>query len=229
MTAKPTYQEMGQKIKELESHLEQMMVSLQSSVERYELATSAANVGVWDWNIETDDFYLDPNVKAILGYTDDEIPNDIEKWVKYVHPEDSDPVMAAAQECLDGKTPEYVYEHRMLHKDGSVRWILVRGKAIRDENDNAIRLIGTDTDITDRKKAEEKIEKFNKELQDALNHVKLLSGLLPICSACKKIRDDKGYWNQIEIYIREHSEAEFTHSLCPHCKDKLYPDLGKDI
>ena len=128
--------------------------ALRKSGERYALATSAAKVGVWDWNIKTGDFYLDPNIKTILGYTDDEIPNDVEKWVKYLHPEDSKAVMEAAQACLDGKTSEYIFEHRMLHKDGSIRWILVRGKAIRDESGNAVRLIGTDADITDRKRME---------------------------------------------------------------------------
>mgnify|MGYP001024006901 CR=1 FL=1 len=63
------------------------------------------------------------------------------------------------------------------------------------------------------------------KLQKALAEVKKLSGLLPICSACKKIRDDKGYWNQLEGYIQEHSEVEFTHGICPECARKLYPEL----
>ena len=155
MAIKPTYEKLEQRIWELESRLEQMENELSVNVERNKLATSAAKVGVWDWNIKTGDFYLDPNIKAILGYTDDEIPNDIEVWIKFVHPADSEAVMEAAQACLDGKTPEYIFEHRMLHKDGSIRWILVRGKAIRDENDNAVRLIGTDADITDLKQVEE--------------------------------------------------------------------------
>ena len=155
MSEKPTYEELAHRAKELESHLKQTQEELRVSVERNRLATSAAKVGVWDWNIKTGDFYLDPNIKAILGYADDEIPNDIETWVKYVHPEDSKVVMEAAQACLDGKTPEYIFEHRMLHKDGSIRWILVRGKAIRDENGEAVRFIGTDADITDRKLVEE--------------------------------------------------------------------------
>lgn len=67
------------------------------------------------------------------------------------------------------------------------------------------------------------IEK-NRELEEALGKVKQLSGLLPICASCKKIRDDKGYWNQIESYIKEHSEAEFSHGICPECLKKLYPD-----
>ena len=141
-----------------------MEKTLQVYVERNKLATSAAKVGVWDWNIETGDFYLDPNVKAILGYTDDEIPNDIEVWVKFVHPEDSEAVMEAAQACLDGKTPHYIFEHRMLHKDGSIRWILVRGRAIRDKNGTAVRLIGTDTDITDRKHVEEALRESEKKI-----------------------------------------------------------------
>jgi len=77
-------------------------------------------------------------------------------------------------------------------------------------------------DITERKGIEEEREKLLLDLQHALAKVKTLSGLLPICSACKKIRDDKGYWNQIESYIRDHSEAEFTHSICPECSKKLY-------
>ncbi|HEY7585423.1 MAG TPA: hypothetical protein VH866_02820 [Candidatus Deferrimicrobiaceae bacterium] len=64
-----------------------------------------------------------------------------------------------------------------------------------------------------------------RELQNALARVKALSGLLPICASCKKIRDDKGYWNQIETYIKERSEAEFSHSICPECRKKLYPDF----
>ncbi len=65
------------------------------------------------------------------------------------------------------------------------------------------------------------------ELQKALSEIKTLSGLLPICASCKKIRDDKGYWNQIELYIRDRSEAEFSHSICPLCAEKLYGNLKK--
>jgi len=80
-------------------------------------------------------------------------------------------------------------------------------------------------DITAAKKSEKEREKLIVELQEALGEVRALSGLLPICSSCKKIRDDKGYWNQIESYIRDHSEAQFSHSICPECARELYPDL----
>jgi sensor domain CHASE-containing protein len=80
-------------------------------------------------------------------------------------------------------------------------------------------------EMTRRKKAEEAREALIKELQKALSEVKQLSGLLPICSYCKKIRDDKGYWNQIESYIHEHSEAEFSHGICQECAKIYFPDL----
>ncbi len=76
---------------------------------------------------------------------------------------------------------------------------------------------------TDKEKSET-IVKLNK----AIEEVKTLSGFLPICASCKKIRDDKGYWNQIEAYISEHSEAEFSHGICPECIEKLYPDIYDD-
>lgn len=80
-------------------------------------------------------------------------------------------------------------------------------------------------EIERRKKVEEKLDITINELKKALSEVKTLRGFIPICGSCKKIRDDKGYWNQIESYIRNHSEAEFSHSLCPECVKKLYPDL----
>jgi hypothetical protein len=116
----------------------------------------------------------------------------------------------------------------------------------RDEAGNPKEIIGCWIDITDRKQAEEELKNLtlslekrvkqrteelstiNKQLQTALENVKILRGFIPICASCKKIRDDKGYWNQIEVYIRDHSEAEFTHGICPECMKKLYPDLSED-
>jgi hypothetical protein len=88
-------------------------------------------------------------------------------------------------------------------------------------------------DETARKKAEEdlqlkalELEKSNQELQTLLDNVKTLRGLLPICASCKKIRDDKGYWNQIENYISDRSEVDFSHGICPDCAKELYPGIG---
>ncbi len=75
------------------------------------------------------------------------------------------------------------------------------------------------------KNIEKQKENIFNELEDALKNIKVLKGFLPICASCKNIRDDKGYWQQIESYIRDHSEAEFSHGICPECAEKLYPDL----
>ncbi|MCK5148104.1 hypothetical protein KAR48_15210 [bacterium] len=77
-------------------------------------------------------------------------------------------------------------------------------------------------EIADRKKAEKEREAVIIELKEALSNVKLLSGLIPICAYCKKVRDDKGYWNQVETYIENHSDASFSHGYCPECLGKLY-------
>jgi hypothetical protein len=71
-------------------------------------------------------------------------------------------------------------------------------------------------------------ERIIAELQNALSEIKTLRGIVPICASCKKIRDDEGYWHQVESYVRDHSEAEFSHSICPDCAKNLYPDLVKD-
>lgn len=79
--------------------------------------------------------------------------------------------------------------------------------------------------LNGRKRAEAERDKLIAELTEALASVKTLRGLLPICAACKKVRDDKGYWNQIEAYLGSHSEASFSHAICPDCAKRLYPDL----
>lgn len=77
------------------------------------------------------------------------------------------------------------------------------------------------------KKSEEGLRREKEALEKALSDIKILRGLIPICSSCKKVRDDTGYWQQVDTYVRDHSEAEFTHSICPECAEKLYPDIYK--
>lgn len=86
-------------------------------------------------------------------------------------------------------------------------------------------ILSTINDITRRKHAEEEREKLVVELREALSQIKTLSGLLPICASCKKIRNDMGRWEQIEVYIRDRSDADFSHGICPECEKRLYPDL----
>ncbi len=100
---------------------------------------------------------------------------------------------------------------------------------ITDEKDNIIGLTLFLTDITERKEIEMERNRLIEELQTALDNVKMLSGLLPVCSKCKKIRNDENHWQPIEKYINEHSEVQFSHSLCPECARHLYPNLNLDF
>ena len=86
--------------------------------------------------------------------------------------------------------------------------------------------VGIALDITEEKRLEAQREGLIEELRNALTHIKTLRGLLPICASCKKIRDDRGSWKQIEEYIRAHSQAQFSHGICPECVKKLYPELS---
>lgn len=158
--------EVNENLRHESNERNQAVENLRVSQERYTLATGAAKIGVWDWNLQTNEFYIDPNVKALLGYRDEEIPNDIEIWSGHVHPDDRQAVMDAFQAHLDEKTPEFVYEHRMLKKDGGICWILARGTAIRDSQGNPTRVVGTDADITMLKRTEKALRQVLDELED---------------------------------------------------------------
>lgn len=128
------------------------------SRERYALATAAGRVGVWDWNLETGEYYIDPNLKALLGYTDGEIPNQFEAWVSHIQLEDQKAFIQEAEDNLRGLSSEFAIEHRMLHRDGTTRWIAAKGKAIRSIAGKTVRLVGTASDITQRKLMEAQIQ-----------------------------------------------------------------------
>ncbi len=113
-------------------------------------------------------------------------------------------------------------EHKMIHKNGAILEVEVLSQQISFHGHPAI--VTAIHDLTQRKKAEKEREILIDNLQNALLEVKTLRGFLPICTYCKKIRDDRGYWNQIEAYIQERSDAEFSHSLCPECARKIFPD-----
>jgi PAS domain S-box-containing protein len=112
--------------------------------------------------------------------------------------------------------------------DGSIVFVREGARAVRDSQGTTLYYDGTVEDITERKRVEEERELLVRELKDALENVKTLSGLVPICAHCKKIRDDKGYWNQLEQYLVEHTDANLTHGICPDCTKLYFPEpLGQ--
>lgn len=199
--------------------------ALEESEARWQFALEGAGSGVWDWDVETHKVFFSTRWKTMLGYVESDVGDTLDEWESRVHPDDLPAVRADIDAHFCGKTCRYKNEHRVRCKDGSYKWILDRGKIVeRTEDGRPKRIIGTHSDISERKAAETEREKLISELKNALDQVKKLSGLLPICSICKKIRDDEGYWNQIESYIQEHSEARFSHSICRDCARKYYSD-----
>ena len=128
--------------------------ALKLSEERYAAAMSVGTVGVWDWNEETGELYLDPALKRMLGFEDHEIEiENLRDWQKRYYPGDRERVQVAARAHIAGETSTYQCEYRMVHKDGSLRWFYACGTAYRDDNGKAYRMVGTDTDITEQKRA----------------------------------------------------------------------------
>lgn len=139
-------------------------------------------------------------------------PGDFQCWRDVVEREGA----VAAAEC------------RIRTRSGAVRWVEIHARALRDSRHRQVQYEGSVEDITERKRAEQEREKLIEQLREALARVKSLSGLLPICASCKKIRDEKGAWNMMEIYIEQRSQAHFTHSFCPECARQLYPQIFAD-
>jgi PAS domain S-box-containing protein len=162
--------------------------------------------------------FVNPAAAALLGYAPEDLLG--RQGTTGVPPDQQPVVQAADERRARGQADRYELE--LVRKDGVRLSVLVSGSP-RFEGDRFAGTLAVFTDITERKRAEEEREKLIAELQDALTHIKMLSGLLPICASCKRIRDDQGYWQQVEVYIRDHSEAEFSHGLCPDCAKKLYP------
>lgn len=125
------------------------------SLERYILAAEAANDGVWDWDISSDSIYTSPRWKAMLGYAEGELEDTFQMWASLLHPDDRQRVRTGLSALKSGETSEIRAEYRVRHKDGSYRWILDRARGVRDARGHPYRVVGSHTDITGHKKAEE--------------------------------------------------------------------------
>lgn len=180
-------------------------------------AQRIAHVGNWFWEVETDRFCGSDEAYNILEIPPG-TPINYAGFMQMVHEEDRPMVKEAIEDGLNGAV--YKIEFRIITGKGNMK--CVQGIAELARIGNARALKGIVQDITERKEQENEQKRLVNELQEALARIKTLSGLIPICANCKRIRDDRGYWRRIEKYIEERSEAEFTHSLCPDCEEKLY-------
>jgi len=153
--------------KEIKRH-KQTSEALDRSRERYDLAIRGAKDGIWDWDLTDDSMYLSPQWKESLGYADDEIPNNLWEWAKRIQKEDCEKLFDSFGRLIQSKATNFVDEYRMKHKDGSLRWIYIKGAVLRDDQGRAMRMAGTCTDITGRKHAES-ISSMLLQIANAIN------------------------------------------------------------
>ncbi|MEN8304283.1 MAG: PAS domain-containing protein [Campylobacterota bacterium] len=162
--------QINEEITLLNSTLEERVIEktreIETYKERFELAFSGSNDGLWDWNLEDNSIYYSPRWKEMLGYKDSELENVFDSWKDRIHPDDAEQIFALVQEHMDKKISTYESIHRLKHKDGSWKWILARGKIQCDESGKAIRFIGTHTDITKEKEMENTLVELNNSLED---------------------------------------------------------------
>lgn len=158
---------------------EKLVQALRESEERYALAASAANDGLWDCDVQTAKVYYSTRWKAMLGYQDSEIQDNIDEWFNRIHEEDFGKVKDEFNQHIAGKLPRFQIEHRMLHRDGNYIWVLNQGIAVRDHSNKTLRVVGSQTDITKRKQAEAQLlhDAFYDVLTGLPNRALLMSRL----------------------------------------------------
>ncbi len=200
--------------------------ALRRSEERFRVLFHEAPVGYHEFDSEGRITSVNRTELEMMGYSPEEMIGQF-VW-KFIVEEE------AARESVLGKLAgtkplSRGLERHFRRKDGSSFPVLIEENFLKDEEGKIKGIRSTIQDITERKRAEAEREKLIQELQEALANIKTLSGLIPICASCKKIRDDMGYWNRIESYIEKHSTAAFSHGICPECAKKLYPEIYEEM
>lgn len=179
----------------------------------------------WVWAIDENGVYVysSPRVREMLGLAPEELIG--RSILEFMHADETERVTALMEKFTAKPEPFTSIETLHHHKDG--RLIILESSGVPFfAADGALKgYRGIDRDITWRKQAEREREELIVELQEAIANVKTLSGLIPICAGCKKIRDDKGYWSQLETYISEHADVLFSHGYCPDCYAKVYDEI----
>ncbi|MFH2065183.1 MAG: PAS domain S-box protein [Pseudomonadota bacterium] len=189
---------------------------------------------LWVLDSETLNYeYVTSSVYKNSGYTAEELVNTMvsERFTEKSAKKATAVLRAEIREYAKGKHVLQSIEVELNHKNGGTYWIELKAKLVEDF-DGSLKIIGLSREITTRKRAEQLLDWKNAELSRALaekekllKEIKMLQELLPICSGCKRIRDDNGKWWPLEIYIAKHTDSSFTHTICRDCKPLIYPEL----
>ena len=170
--------------------------------------------------------FVSDGCKELTGYSKEQLIGDQAiSFNDVIEPADRGWIPAHWEKHLGSDQPIRL-EYRIRTADGKQKWVFEQGIICYGDDGKPTALEGLIIDITDRKHAEEQREKLLGELRSALAEIRTLRGIVPICAGCKKIRGDQGFWEQVDVYLREHTHAEFSHGMCPDCMQKYYPDIS---
>jgi PAS domain S-box-containing protein len=202
------------------------LLALSSSEARLTEAEEMAHLGSWEWDLATDELIWSQAEYGVIGFEPGERVT-LDMFMERVHPDDRERIEAANRDILKAEQP-IITEFRIVHPERGDRHIYSLAKPVKDASGRVVKVVGIEQDMTEQIQAREELRQAKEAAEEALRQVKQLEGLLPICSYCKKIRADDDAWLQLEHYISEHSEAEFSHGVCPDCyAEHLAPQLGK--
>lgn len=168
--------------------------------------------------------YVSPGAKQLTGYLPDELlGGGGTVFGDLIHPED---VARCAEEVESAVLEErrFKFEYRLKHKDGRYRWVWEQGSVVR-EGEEAGLLEGFICGVDEEKRLRLEKDEAMLALEKTMSELKRLQGIIPICSSCHKVRNDAGGWEMMARYIQQHTEADFSHGICPDCAKKLYPEI----
>jgi len=182
-----------------------------------------AHVGSWERDLSNDRAVWSDEMFCILGLNAKTDEAALGVFLEIVHPDDRDGLKKVLRQAVELREP-FAVDCRLLLRSGEVKNIHAQGEVVLDAAGKPALLRGAVQDITERKRIELEREQLIADLQKVLAEIKTLRGILPICSCCKKIRDDRGAWTQMEAYLSKHTDVLFSHGLCLECEKKMYPD-----
>lgn len=197
-----------------------LITRLEDSETKYRNIVETAREGIWTLDQNGLLTFVNSEMARMLDYTVEEMQGS--SFLKFMDKEWAGRAKSNFAKRKLGVSERY--EFKFKRKDQSEIWAIVSTNPILSQNGDFLGALEMVTDITDIKRMETERENLIRELKSALQQVKTLRGLLPVCANCKKVRDDEGYWQALDKYITDHSEAQVSHSICPDCLVKLYPE-----
>ncbi len=223
MSRKPTYEELQKRVQELETaerERAEMEAPVKDELSRWRLLIDQSRDGIVILDDQARVYEANRRFADMLGYSMDEL--------KQLYVWDWDVRFSKEELRKLHRTVDQAghhFETQQRRKDGTILEVEVSNNGVLFEGKKFVFCICRD--ITERKRTEKERDRLLLDLRQAIAEIRTLKGILPICSFCNKIRDEKGRWEKIDIYIEKNSEAEFTHSLCPECMKKYYPDYSE--